>query len=383
MAEQVDDAAASMARQYIEAVDLRLTPRILDNGDVMVVPDEVTPTAVKLLANDLSQVLTGNAALRAREASARYGAAAVQAVAFGSIDSFATTVKVGRLYGDRIVFWDILGLQCVSIARIAEQERWLALPSEISEEIASLASSIMSTNTLVDDGAAVFLPHPLAWSEEAREANRRARRGWSGPFFGTEFGSTLATTLAVASDLRLHPYSVADIPVPLPSPSVLAQAMSRENRLLQKSYGEIVANGRFHYLEDISVTQFHKLMLQARDVAEELQTLIGDLGGKTEQQWRRRLEYVQKSIETAVSKQNERLKKQVAEAAGKVAGLIGKIQAVDALFTVVGAAADAAALSIDQPIFGAPSVVAFFARAKWVAENNPLVVSPSSRPTIQ
>jgi hypothetical protein len=376
-----DDSACASARQYLDAVKLRFKPAFLDNGDAMVFPHEITPTAVRHLAGDLSDVLTGRTADRCRTDTGRFGSRSVQAVPFGTITDFASTIKVGRLYSERLVLWDILGLNCVELARAidAEPVAPVVLPPRATEELASLASNVLSLRELVNDGAAVFLPHPLAWSSEAAYARAKASRGYSGVFFGTPLGTFLATTLAVASDLSLHPYTLQDIQVHIPPPGELAQALSRENQMLQRSYGEIIADARFEYLDTISVAQFHKLMVAHQEVAYELELLVGNLSGKTEQQWRRNLEHGRARLARAIEQQAQKLRSAHAlAAAGALFDIAAQFVPLRGTLAAVAAVTGAAGAFIpDEPVIGSPSLVAFFSHAEWVAENTQVVLPGS------
>ncbi len=373
-----DDSASAAARQYVDAIILHFKPESLDNGDAIVFPHNITPSAVRHLAGDLSDVLTGNTDDRCRTDTGRFGSNHVQAVPFGTITDFPSTIKVGRLYSERLVLWDILGLNCIEIARAIDAEPVppVILPARAAEEVAVLASNVLSLRELVSDGAAVFLPHPLAWSREANYARQKASRGHSGVFFGTTLGTYLATTLAVAAELSLHPYTLQDIHVHIPPPGELAQALSRENQLLQRSYGEIISDARFEYLDTISVAQFHKLMIAHQEVAYELELLVGNLSGKTEQQWQRNLEIGRGRLARAIEQQSQRLRSAHAvAAAGTLLDIAAQFVPLRGTLAAVAAVTGAAgAFMPDEPTLGAPSLVAFFSHAEWVAENTQVVL---------
>lgn len=371
------DKAVALSTQYLDAVKLRFDATLLDDGDALVVPDRVTPTSVWKLAEDLSDILGGDAGERSCEAVAAYGGngAKVQSVAFGPTSDFKTTAKVGRLYSDRTVYWDILGLKCIGVRRKLQEYKVppLALPEETATDLAIFASNVLSLHRLVLDGAAVVLPHPLGWhwSDEASQAKRAAARGSLGVFLGTPFGSTLATTLAVAERLALHPYTLEDLPSLSSVSGNLGLALSRENRLLQRTFSKFILDAEFEYLEAVSVAQFHKLLQSHEYVAQEIQTLIGDLGGKTDAQWNKRLGYTMERLARAVREQNAKVRKRVSRAAGSAAlDLADRFLPLRGTFAVVGALADVAEeFAAEETLFPGATVVAFFRQAQWVSEN--------------
>ncbi len=365
------DDAAALARQYLEALTRHLNPLKLDNGDVMILPNRILPSTVRALASDLQDVLGGTFSEKARRATTSCGDLYVQSVAFGSIRDFNLTLKVGLLYSDRVVLWDILASQCAQIVHRTFGKRFpsLGLSPNDAECIATIASNVLSLAPLVEDGSVTVLPHPFAWSTNARISDRRAAEGYYGIFYSSDVGRTLATALSVANELNLHPYSVlssipdlSELPKLLPA---IDKYISSQNQSLQRSYAEILAAGEFCYIDKLSVAQFYGILKDHTYVADELQNLIGELGGKTEQQLRHRLSYVRDRIQVAVEAQNKLLNRlnPLLEASGSIVD--SATNPIQAVLTLLGSLSGREVPTVDSG-----SLVSFFAEAKSRAEDS-------------
>jgi len=374
---QKNDQALQASIQYIEAIKHHLKPRILDNGDAMLYPDEITPSIVKKLESDLTDIIYGNTGESARLATKYYGEKNVQGVAFGELEDFQTTIKIGVLYCKRIVLWDLLSTICHDITYRISKAQFvpLKLNSQDSIEIAKIASNVLSIEKLVRDGALVILGHPSAWSKETMQIVRDSYYGKYGVYFSTKQGLTLATSLSVSNFLHLHPFTLeesASYNPGLPELQKLFKYYSNENKLLQRSYANILATNDFNYIDEISASNFYELVKYYQDVPEELNNLIGEVAGKSEQQLNSRMSYVKKRINTAISTQNSniyKIKKSL-ETSGPLVGATMQFMGVQGILSIVGQLMEATGAAINHDtVLNESSIIGFFSDAKYISDN--------------
>jgi hypothetical protein len=298
----------------------------------------------------------------------------MQSVAFGAIRNFATTIKIGRLISERVVLWDILRMMSQDISDALGNDRYsLRLPSNVTGPLAEIAASIVSTAELISDGALTILEHPLAWSDEAQIANRDAGRGYRGVFYGTELGTLLATTLAVSQDLQLHPYSLDAGMTESPIPVTEAMTwFSRPGQATLQAYGDIIADQRFIYIDDISIRDFHRLVTAHCDVSIALSEMLSPRNVTSLTMRERHLSHVKSSIAAAVERQNTAVREQhAARAAELMQRDAGRVWSMRCTLAALGAMKPDRSNGADGQFgFADSSIVAFFCDARNTADHS-------------
>lgn len=177
--------------RYIDAVQESLSIE-LKYGEPICVIDNVSKESLSELHNQLAEALSTSDEVRLEISKST--AASLQSVAFGLVPDLEECIKIGFLMGDRVVIWDYLGR--LSPAYLGDKSNW--------EEIAVAANTIVSLRSLAENGRVAVLPHPLAWDEGARTVV--GELATHGDLTGDAV--SLATTMAVAGDLRVQPYTV-------------------------------------------------------------------------------------------------------------------------------------------------------------------------------
>ena len=189
------NAATRFTAEYIGVVRRRLKIAFDKTGTPVFVHGRVKQNDLLRLRSDLDGLWAGEEA--ARQAIRDSEGATLQAVAFGLFDDFDLCLKTGYLMGDRVILWDYLHGRLLRGQRISRLDY---------DHLGVLANNIVSASNLAEAGHLVILPHPLDWSKDAKrvlvEVAGRARP--------TAQLQGLATSMAVARQLNVHPYTVLE-----------------------------------------------------------------------------------------------------------------------------------------------------------------------------
>ena len=142
----------------------------------------------------MDSILKGETAKNALEATRQFGITRIQTVGFGLAHDFDQLVKLGFLYGDRVVLWDFFA------------NRLLVEASDISPEIlAQNACELLMLKPAVERGVVVLLPHPMEWSGLAEMVAEDLQQ--QGTRSAVEFGLSMALS-AIEEGLPLHPFTL-------------------------------------------------------------------------------------------------------------------------------------------------------------------------------
>ncbi len=187
--------ATQFTVDYIDAVQRRLKIEIDDHGVPIFVPERIDKSNIHKLRDDLTNIWhyeeDSRTSVKNREG------AHIQSVAYGLSDDFDTLLKSGYLIGDRVVLLDLLYGRLLRKKNIEEID---------FEQLGVVANNLVSTKSLALDGHLVIIRHPFEWHNESRQAFAEIASS-VGPN-PTLLG--LASALAMAVELNLHPYSIIE-----------------------------------------------------------------------------------------------------------------------------------------------------------------------------
>ena len=102
------DAATKLTLDYLSILERRLAISWESGKQPIYIIDKITDGQLTLLRKDLNDLLSGTSGEAARAATEQYGTDHIQTVGFGLSFDFDQFVKLGFLYGDRVVLWDII-----------------------------------------------------------------------------------------------------------------------------------------------------------------------------------------------------------------------------------------------------------------------------------
>ncbi|WP_448130501.1 hypothetical protein [Stenotrophomonas rhizophila] len=242
------DAATAFTLSYLELLERHLKVTWNEEETPFCVVDWIDEDSIERLREDLGMLMRNDLALEARHATAKYGAKRVQTVGFGLAPDFDQFVKLGLIYGDRVVLWDVIH------SRILGNEK-----SNVNRNglLAQIACNLLMFRSVVRRGALVILPHPITWSSlaVAIDADMRA----CGPVPAASLGLAMAFA-AIEEGLPLHPYGLLEsssMPASVTEVGGRADEMfSLESFRFQQCVIRLMRDERFTYLEDVRPEEF-------------------------------------------------------------------------------------------------------------------------------
>ena len=256
------DTATRASLDYLTVLERRLRITWTARGDPVFVPDRVPPVLVSALRTELHDLLTGSISEASIDATRKFGENRVQTVGFGVARDFDRFVKLGFLYGERLVLWDLIGSRLL-------QKKGIAGDELLAVGIA--ACNLLLLRAVVEDGGAVILPPPPMWSEFARLVadDLKGRTRTTSAAYG------LCMALSTVEDgLRLHPYTQPnrrDRLVPHKALTQPAEELySRGNQDLHASLGEMLADQRLVFLQDVSAKEFYRVTRRFPDLQRDI-----------------------------------------------------------------------------------------------------------------
>jgi hypothetical protein len=181
-----------LSLEYLATLENRLGVSWESREPVCVI--NVTDNVVTELRNALTRLLESELASEALDEAKAYGREHVQTVGFGIPSDFDHFAKLGFLYGDRLILWDVITSRVLKAEHARRREA----------VVAATACNLLRVRGAIERGGAVILPHPLTWSAAAQQAAEEMGRS-SRPSV-PHVGLTMA--LAANSDgLSIHPYT--------------------------------------------------------------------------------------------------------------------------------------------------------------------------------
>lgn len=249
--EQVDDTAIHFTLSYLEIIERNLGITYSSQSEPICIPKNITAEIVIDLAKELEDFLCSESATAAIAACKVYGQEHIQSVGFGHVSDFDAFVKIGFLHSERVVIWDILSSRILNLGG----ENGISVDS-----IADIACNLLLLRPVVELGGIVVLPHPLQWSQKAREilSNLCDDQDRSPAAIGLLFAMT-----AISEGLLLQPYTLAttkkmhvtnpDGSLPLTEHSGTAQDFS-------DGMMSLMSQNEFEFLRAIRVDDFYRIV---------------------------------------------------------------------------------------------------------------------------
>jgi hypothetical protein len=203
-------------------------------------------------------------------------------------------------------------------------------------DVAVVATNLVALAPLAKTGRLVILAHPLAWSPDAASAVAEiAERTVLSPDV-----AGLTASLAVAQQLKVHPYTIAES-----NRSYQRLLASRPTNIRQYDYDTFLAgllsarlltDARFDYVIDAPVERIPEIVRENADFYRQFRERLSS-GGLDEGDFR--LEVLAKEIEKIVKSRNARIRESAYDWAtfgGTVAGIIGLIGATSSQDPILG-----------------------------------------------
>ena len=308
------DPAVNFTVAYLELIERALDITYNAQGEPVCVPDGITFDALASLAVELDQLLRGDDARAAINACKHFGEEHIQSVGFGHVSDFDAFVKVGFLYSERVVLWDILSSRIIPPGGVRESSRGV---------IADIVCNLLLLRAVVEKGGCVILPHPLAWSEAAREIVKELTE--AGNRSASALGLSMAL-VAIDEGIPLHPFTLATSRA-RPIPSGFAEpehddAYSEENHNFGTAATALMGASEFGFLRDIRIDHFYEITLAHPDLHRLLRKQFAALTGLTPQQTRKEMEGIYAELKHLATTRDTAISNYRVEGVVATAGLV-------------------------------------------------------------
>jgi hypothetical protein len=312
------NAAVVQTSNYLDAVKRNLDVQIV-HGKPLCFLKNVRKSKMKSLCTDLNDIMNASGEASRADISSHKGAH-LQLACFGKVDDFELAIKTGYLLGDRIVLWDYLSRSAYRWSKSSWKTR--------VEDVAVVATNLVSLATLAERGHLVILAHPLTWSPDAASAIAEVGERTT----LTPEVAGLTATLAVAQQLKVHPYSIAEN-----SRSYQRLLAIRSTRMRKYDYDTLLAallsarllsDARFDYVIDAPFEKIPRVIQAEMDFYRQFRERLTG-GGLDEGDFR--LEVLANEIDKTVKARNSRVRESAYDWAtfgGTFAGIIGLVGAV-------------------------------------------------------
>lgn len=271
------DHAVELTLRYLAEIERHLQITWNDQNEPICIIDWISDESVLLLSDKLAELLGSALSQQARDVTVEYGKEHIQTVGFGHAPNFDQFVKLGFIYGDRVVLWDV-----ISSRLLVKKDSGAQLKSVLAQ----IACELLLLRPVVERGALVILSHPITWSKIAAELEIDLRA------HGNKSTATLGISMALAAieeGMPLHPYTLL---VAGPQPSAIGQInqhyselYSPENYIFQKAISSLLRDQRVAYLQGISAADFHDIVAKHGELQRALRKhFIPNLTGLSPQQ---------------------------------------------------------------------------------------------------
>lgn len=343
------DAATGLTLQYLHLLETHLQITWNEQGKPVCIIDWIRDKSVAALHEALNELFNGQLHADARQATIEYGKHHIQTVGFGLASDFKEFIKLGLIYGERVVLWDIVGSRILSAAQVDARSTSL---------LAQIACQLLMLRGVIERGGIVILGHPVTWSTLAAEIDEDLRT--EGNASASDLGLSMAFA-AIEEGLPLHPYTLLRGSLrPSVAERVAAQVndlYSSKHYVFQKAICGLLRDQRVAYLRDVRVEDFFDVVVAHEGLCRALWKFFSTLEGLSAQQGERELEALAEELVGLIAKRNAAVSDYVAEG-------------VDASASVV--LASVATLTVGMPLLqvlagaGALAVPLTKAVRKWV-----------------
>lgn len=260
---QNPDAAIAFTLKYLELLERHLNVMWNEDGFPVCITDWITDESIGCLKSELALLMVSDLEQDARRATIKYGDEHLQTIGFGLAPDFGQFIKLGLIYGDRVVLWDLLHSRIFANDQPNQNRKGL---------LAQIACNILMLKPIVDRGAFVILSHPIVWSTLAAEIDADLRK--DGPAPAASLGLSIAFA-AIQEGLPLHPYTLLDTS---PKPTSIATAdemlrdalFSSENYMFQQCLTTLLTDARVAYLDEVRMEDFYDVVSKHTKLRREL-----------------------------------------------------------------------------------------------------------------
>ncbi|MFT2157967.1 hypothetical protein [Pseudomonas putida] len=318
------DFATQFTLAYLELLEEHLKVTWNENRIPICVIDWITDESLLALREGLTQLMSSELEVAARKATAAYGVEHVQTVGFGLAPDFDQFVKLGLIYGERVVLWDVLH------SRILGGADTLARKSLIGQ----IACELLMLREVVEQGGVVLLAHPVNWSADAAAIDQELKA--NGPVPAASLGLAMAFA-AIQEGLQLHPYTLlTEASRQELAPAINAadsELFSSESFKFQQCLTTILQDERVAFVADVPARDFHSVVSKHESLQRKIrQHFQSALTGLSPQQMRQENAALVGELFELFGKRDADLKAYVADASdASLAFVFGSLSA-----TVIG-----------------------------------------------
>lgn len=291
------DSAVELTLRYLDVLEKRL--QITWNAErcPVCIIDWIPDDAVDAIHEELKALFDSKIGADARQATIDYGKSHIQTVGFGLAPDFDQFIKLGFIYGERLVLWDVISSRLLAAERSDPPSKSL---------LAQVACQLLVLRSVVERGGLVILAHPVTWSPLAADIDVELRGAGNVP--AASVGLSMAFA-AIEEGLPLHPYTLlADGPRPEAGDRVGGQVdklFSSENYVFQQAIGTLLRDQRVAYLQDVRVEDFFDVVAAHSDLRRALRKHFSStLNGLSEQQSSREVDALTDDLVGLIGKRN-------------------------------------------------------------------------------
>jgi hypothetical protein len=289
------DDASAFTLSYLSLIESSLKILWTEAGVPLFRPECVTDDECQKLRSELHDLFTGQPAERALQSTRAVKSSLIQCVGFGIAKQLDSMVKLGFLYGERLVLWDVMLNLLNHRSFIIDQKLC----------IGETACNLLLLRSLAKAGAVVILPHPVVWCDLARYVadELKARGNSSIPDYG------LSMALATFEDgFTLHPFTVVKNQQPgalEDLSSLQGEFYSRENYVFQHAISSLLADESFSFLDRISAADFYSVASKYPQLHHEMRKHLALLtSGLTKTQVEQTLIESRRELHEQIEKRN-------------------------------------------------------------------------------
>lgn len=310
----LQDAATKLSLKYLGLLETRLNISWDADALPVCIIEDVDAASLAELRIELVDLLNGEVGSKAREATKVYGTDHIQTVGFGIASDFDQFAKLGFLYGERLVLWDVI------CSRILNDKD---ITFERTAIVCQIACNLLLLKGAIERGAAVILPHPITWSIYAQAAARdiQRRRRVS----GSHFGLSMALS-AVAEGISLHPYALLhSTKQSITKGDFINEAeefYSKENYAFQQGLETLLSGQEMTYLEDINPSEFQRIVSQYPSLHSDVRKHFALPPGLSAQQLFQESERIQEGLQKLIGDRNRAIRGYAAEGGAATATLV-------------------------------------------------------------
>ncbi|HML78761.1 hypothetical protein [Geobacter sulfurreducens] len=345
----IHDKASELSLRYLATIEKRLHITWNAQEQPVCIIDWIDTESIHNLRKELVDLLSGTLSEEARQATEEYGKAHIQTVGFGHASDFDQFIKLGFIYGERVVLWDV-----ISSRLLLENE----VTPRLKNLVAQTACNLLLLRPVVEQGGLVILPHPARWSSLAENVEKEMHSQ------GNKSTAALGLSMALAAieeGLPLHPYTLlisGSQPAAHEGVSTKERDLySAENYIFHSAISSLLKDQRVAYLQGVSAADFYQVVSQHTELQRALRKhFLSDLKGLSPQQAELEVNHLTNDLIALIGKRNAALIDYAAEGGEATASLL--------LTSIVSFTAGLPAL--DALAVGAIAVPLLTAVRKWI-----------------